>query len=83
MKNSTILRRAALGPAPSQPILVKPPSHELALLWLGGWGGAFNAVRHLFPPRRSVGGRCFGGMSEQEARLALLLVAASEEWEGR
>lgn len=50
-------------------------------MWVDG--PAYLAIRHLFPPGRSVGSLCFGGMTEQEARLALLLVAASEEWEGR
>ena len=80
MKNSRILRKAALGDAPN----VK---QEYACEWLSNGFGvpspALVAVYRLFPPKRSVGGTAFGGLTESEARLALLFVAAAEEAEGR
>lgn len=76
MKNSTILRRAALGPAPNV-------HQERAASWLP-YGLALLAVYALYPSRRRhSAGFAFRSMSEPEIRLSLLFVAAAEEAEGR
>lgn len=82
-RNSAILRRAALGPAPVGYTTDPPysPREQNASSWVEG--AALVAVLQLFPIAKSVGHRAFGGMTEQEARLALLFVAAAEQAEGR